>query len=233
LTTQNEIGRKASPATLRSSQKSAWHCASLRGPPWTPSSSWTPSTPSPVRLRGVVVAPMIDLVARICGSNVMGSAMWRRVSLVVTVAQLLLVFACQADDPWEGCTRGTCVCRDFPSCDFICREPGCSVDCAQTSSCGGQCLDRCALTCNDTSSCALSCGDDCAVDCSRASSCNVDCRNGCRVKCSDVSSCNVRLTEGSVVCERAGSCNVHCVPPEGAPVPATHCGGSRFACGPC
>ena len=28
----------------------AWHFASLRGPPWTPSSSWTPSTPSPVRL---------------------------------------------------------------------------------------------------------------------------------------------------------------------------------------
>jgi hypothetical protein len=50
LTAQNEIGRKASPATLRRSEKSA----------------------CPVSLSGVVAAPMIDLVARICESNAIG-----------------------------------------------------------------------------------------------------------------------------------------------------------------
>ena len=164
---------------------------------------------------------------------IIGRAMWRYCSLVLTTAQLLLLLGCQGDDPWEGCTRGTCVCRDFDSCDFICREPGCNVDCSRTSSCGGQCVDHCALTCHDTSSCSLSCGDDCAVHCSRASACNVDCRKGCRVTCSDVSSCNVRVTEGSVICERAGDCNVHCVAPGGVPVPAQDCGGGRFACDRC
>jgi len=159
--------------------------------------------------------------------------MWRCGWLVLSTAQFFVSFGCQSDDWWEGCTNGTCVCRDFDSCDFICREPGCAVDCARSSSCGGQCIDRCALNCADVSSCSLSCGDDCAVNCSRASACNVDCRNGCRVTCSDVSSCNVRLTEGWVICERAGVCNVHCALPGGMPIPAKDCGGGRFACDRC
>ena len=158
--------------------------------------------------------------------------MWRWVSLVGTAVQLVCLPGC--NDEWENdCVHGTCVCRDLDTCNFLCPKPGCRVDCARSSSCGGQCVDHCAFTCHDASSCALRCGDDCAVSCSRASACDVDCRHGCHVMCSDVSSCRVTLTDGWAMCERAGLCEVTCAPPGGTPVPAADCGGGRFACGPC
>jgi hypothetical protein len=151
--------------------------------------------------------------------------------LVVAASQLLISHGCN-DDPWD-CTRGECICRDLDACDFNCREPGCRVDCARASSCGGLCVDHCTFACHDASSCALTCGNDCAVNCGRTSACDVDCREGCRVTCSDVSSCRVTMTEGSVICERAGLCDVTCAPVGGTAVPARDCGGGRFTCGPC
>lgn len=163
-----------------------------------------------------------------------GRGMRRSVSLVLAGALLLLSSSCGDSARWDDdCTHGTCVCRDLDSCDFVCREPGCRVDCGRSSSCGGQCVDHCTFGCSDTSSCALTCGDDCAVTCGRTSACDVACLHGCHVTCSDVSSCRVTLVEGSVVCERAGHCEVTCAAPGATPVPARDCGGARFVCGPC
>ena len=124
---------------------------------------------------------------------------------------------------WVGCGGGdedvipadcagtSCQCHADEVCALDgtpCEGNSCSLDCAGTSLCLGECGSSCSVECRDGADCRITVGASSSVNCAPGSDCEIRCLETCNLSCAPGAACALACgtsgfapVEGAVQCE--------------------------------